>query len=671
MKENYIASANIKDVTISSGLFGRVSRLVREKVIPYQWEILNDTAKDAVPDHSIENFSVAEGNDQGYPSHCIANFKIAAGDETGDFYGMVFQDSDLAKWLEAVSYQLMSGPDPELERQVDDTIDLIGRAQQEDGYLNTYFTIKEPGNRFTNLCECHEMYCAGHMMEAAAAYYEATGKDKLLKIMCRMADLIDENFGPEENKRHGYPGHEEIELGLVKLYKVTNDKRYLRLAKYFIDERGKNPLYFDIEFEKRNHASHFSYLYPPYGMYSNGPKYAQYHLPVREQKTFEGHAVRCMYLASGAVDVARLTGDEELLSVCRGLYKNMVQRRMYLTGGIGSTAKAEMFTSDYDLPNDLVYGETCASVGIMFFTKRLMEAEQKGDYADTMERALFNTCLAGMSLDGRSFFYVNPLEADPVLSRENPDKAHVLTVRPSWFGCACCPPNLSRMITSLPEYLYTVCDDQVYMNLYMSNQAKLQLKSHAIELEVDTEYPYEGVVKITAKTTGSYGICLRIPSWSRERWKAEINGKRVSEQPSDGFLCIDHNWNEGDVIVLELDFEPKRVYANPRVSKDVGKVAVQCGPLVYCLEEADNGKGLQRIYLPKSSQLQLMSRKDKLEGINEIHAKGLRLRDMEDTSVLYESNVEWNYDEVDLVFIPYYAWANRGENEMTVWIHEN
>lgn len=670
MEKKYIAQAKINEVSITTGLFGRVSKLVKEQVIPYQWDILTDMAKDTVPDHSIENFSVAEGNDEGYPSHCLANFRIAAGEEEGSFYGMVFQDSDLAKWLEAVAYQIMSDPDEELEKTADETIDLIGKAQQADGYLNTYFTIKEPENRFTNLCECHEMYCAGHMMEAAVAYYKATGKDKLLKIMCRMADLIDENFGPEEYKRHGYPGHEEIELALVKMYEVTNEERYLNLAKYFIDERGKKPYYFDIEFKKRNRASHFSYLYPPYGMYSNGPKYAQYHLPIRKQKTFEGHSVRCMYMASGAVDVARLTGDDELMDACLGLYDNMVRRRMYLTGGIGSTPKAEMFTSDYDLPNDMVYGETCASIGMMFFTKRLLQAQQKGEYADTMERALFNTCLAGMALDGKSFFYVNPLEVDPVVSRENPDRAHVLPVRPAWFGCACCPPNLSRMITSLPEYIYTICDNQVYVNLYMSNHAVLNLRDCKIDLEVETNYPYEGLIKFTIKTDGKYDLALRIPSWSSQKWCVTVNGIQTDTEPENGFLHLSRRWRAGDTVLLGLDFEPKRVYANPRVSKDVGKVAIQCGPLVYCLEEVDNGKGLQRIYLPKDAELKLISVPDKLGGINEIHTKGYRLCDLENQNLLYASDVEWSYEAVNLTFIPYYAWANRGENEMTVWVHE-
>lgn len=667
--EHSADTAQIRQVTITSGLFGRISKLVKEQVIPYQWEILNDTAKDAVADHSIENFSVAAGEEEEYPSHCIANFKIAAGLEQGKFYGMVFQDSDLAKWLEAVSYRLMSDPDEELEATVDATVDLIGKAQQADGYLNTYFTIQEPGKRFTNLCECHELYCAGHMIEAAVAYYRATGKKKLLEIMCRMADLIDHTFGPEEDKLHGYPGHEEIELALVKLYEVTGTERYLNLAKYFIDERGKQPLYFDIEFEKRNHASHFSYLYPPFGMYSCGRKYGQYHLPIREQKEFVGHAVRCMYMASGAVDVAKYTHDAELFQVCKGLYENMASRRMYITGGIGSTAKQEMFTADYDLPNDIVYGETCASIGLMFFTKRLLEVEQDSRYADTMERALYNTCIAGMSLDGKRFFYVNPLEVDPVLSRENPDRKHVLPVRPAWFGCACCPPNLSRMITSLPEYLYLIRDNSLYVNLYIENQAQLALRDVTLNLSLKTQLPEDGHVVLHPHAAGSYTLYLRIPDWSRGQWSLRINGRLFHAPLEQGYAMIKRDWLEGDSVSLELDMRPKRMYANPKVSKDVGKVALQRGPMVYCLEEVDNGKGLQQIYLPKDAEITAVPMPDKLMGIVELRCRGKKLTAAAEEA-LYASEPQFQWEDVDLRFIPYYAWANRGENEMTVWVHE-
>lgn len=670
MKPEHITrTAQIPQVKITSGLFGRISKLVKEQVLPYQWEILNDTAKDASPDHSIENFSVAAGQEEEYPSHCIANFKIAAGVEQGHFYGMVFQDSDLAKWLEAVSYRLMSDPDKALEATVDATIDLIGQAQQADGYLNTYFTIQEPDKRFTNLCECHELYCAGHMIEAAVAYYRATGKRTLLDIMCKMADLIDRTFGPEEEKLHGYPGHEEIELALVKLYEVTGTERYLRLAKYFIDERGKRPLYFDIEFEKRNRASHFSYLYPPFGMYSCGQKYAQYHLPIREQKEFVGHAVRCMYMASGAVDVAKYTKDETLLQTCKDLYDNMVSRRLYITGGIGSTAKQEMFTSDYDLPNDTVYGETCASIGLMFFTKRLLEVEQDSRYVDTMERALYNTCIAGMSLDGKRFFYVNPLEVDPVLSRENPDRKHVLPVRPAWFGCACCPPNLSRMITSLPEFLYLIKENTLYVNLYLENEAKLSLQDVELNLSLKTEYPYDGNVVLHPHANGMYSICLRIPDWSRDQWSIRINGRLFNAPVVQGYAVIQRNWQESDCVSLELDMRVKRMYANPKVSKDVGKVAIQRGPLVYCLEEVDNGKGLQQIYLPRDQEIVPVMMPEKLLGICELRCKGKQLRSDTD-SALYSTTPQNQFEDVDLKFIPYYTWANRGENEMTVWVHE-
>lgn len=659
----------VSKIKIENGLFGRITDLIINRVIPYQWEILNDRAKDATPDHSIENFSVANGDDEGFPSHCIANFKIAAKDEKGSFYGMVFQDSDLAKWLEAVAYRLMNNPDSDLEKTADETIDLIGRAQQSDGYLNTYFTIKEPQNRFTNLCECHELYCAGHMIEAATAYYRATGKRKLIDIMCRMVDCIDRVFGPRsEGKLPGYPGHEEIELALVKLYQITNDPKHLKLAKYFIDERGKQPLYFDEEFEKRHHASHFNYLYPPYGMYSMGRKYAQYHLPIRKQREFVGHAVRCMYMASGAVDVAKLTEDEELMETCRQLYKNMAQRRMYITGGIGSTPDGEAFTFDYDLPNDLVYGETCASIGMMFFMQRMLLMEQKSCYADTMERALFNTCIAGMSLDGKSFFYVNPLEVDPVASRENPNRKHVLPVRPAWFGCACCPPNLARMITSLPEYLYTLKDNSVYVNLYMENKASVGLNGNEVAFDEITNFPYEGNVVFHMHTAGTYSMNLRIPDWSRSNWSVKVNGTVMNPEVTDGYASMNREWKPGDTLEIIFDMTPRRVYANPNVSKDIGKVAVQRGPLVYCLEEVDNGKGLQKIFLPRDAKLKVVEKPDTLCGIVEIQTEGLKLSG--ENEELYTTQPNDKFEKISLTYIPYYTWANRGENEMTVWVND-
>jgi hypothetical protein len=661
--------SKIDEVSIGSGLFGRISNIVKEQVIPTQWDILNDKSQTADLDHSIENFSMACGDDVHYPSHCIANFRIAAKRQEGDFYGMVFQDSDLAKWLEAVSYSLMTAPDAQLEKNADEVIELIGEAQQEDGYLNTYFTIKEPEKRWTNLCEGHELYCAGHMMEAAVAYYKATGKRKLVEIMLKMADCINDTFGPaDEGKLPGYPGHEEIELALVKMYEITGEEKLLKLAKYFLDERGRKPYYFDGEFERREKDSHFWYLYPPYGMYSNGPKYEQYHLPVREQEAFEGHAVRCMYLASGMADVARETGDMSLFDACKALYKNMAERRLYVTGGIGSTPDAEMFTFDYDLPNDLVYAETCASIGLVFFMQRMMMLEQDGRYADTMERALYNTCIAGMSLDGKNFFYVNPLEVNPEASRSNPNRKHVLPVRPGWFGCACCPPNLARLISSLGQYIYSVKEDKIFIHLYIGSEAVLDVSGEKVNIKMETEYPYEGNIKILM-SGGSYSLCLRIPEWSRREWRVKINGKKADARIENGYALIKNDWSEGDILELELDMSVKRVYANPNVSKDVGKVALQRGPLVYCLEEADNGPGLQKVYLPSDALFEVCPNKEKLEGITEIKTEGLRISEYKKSS-LYHYDLQPEYEQIPLTYIPYYTWANRGENEMTVWVNE-
>ncbi len=661
--------SDVSKVSIETGLFGKIADIMRKQVIPAQWDILNDRSESVKLSCGIENFSMANRDDVYYPSHCIANFRIAAGEQQGEFYGMVFQDSDLAKWLEAAAYSLMTKPDKELEKQADEVIELIGKAQQEDGYLNTYFTIKEPEKRWTNLCEGHELYCAGHMMEAAVAYYKATGKRKLVEIMLKMARCINETFGPEEQgKLPGYPGHEEVELALVKMYQVTGDEMLLNLAKFFLDERGKKPYYFDIEFEKRNRDSHFWYLYPPYGMYSNGSKYEQYHLPLREQEAFEGHAVRCMYMASGMADVARETGDETLFDTCKVLYNNMAERRMYITGGIGSTPDAEMFTADYDLPNDLIYGETCASIGLVFFMQRMLMIEQNSRYADTMERALYNTCIAGMSLDGKNFFYVNPLEVDPEASRNNPNRKHVLPVRPEWFGCACCPPNLARLITSLGQYIYSVKENEIYIHLYISNNAELDVLDKKINIGMDTEYPYEGTIKINP-SKGHYSIGLRIPEWSTKQWFVKVNGEQTECSLQNGYAIVNREWNDGDVLELTLDMRVKRVYANPNVSKDIGKVALQRGPLVYCMEGVDNGAGLQRIYLPHNAPVEVYSNESKLGGIVEIKTKGLRTADYSEEK-LYYYNTQPEHEEIPLTFIPYYTWANRGENEMTVWVNE-
>lgn len=629
---------DVRDVKITSGFWNRAVRLVREDVIPYQWEILNDRVPGAAP------------------SHCIENFRIAAGESSGEYYGMVFQDSDLAKWLEAVAFSLMNHPDAQLEALADEAIALIGRAQQPDGYLNTYYTVKEPGKRWTNLRDCHELYCAGHMMEAAVAYYEATGKRELLDIMTRMAHHIDTILGPEEGKKHGYPGHQEIELALIRMYHATEDPVMLKLARYFIDERGKTPNYFHKEHEERGGEFHFP-------LHKLSDSYAQHHLPVREQKSIEGHSVRALYMATGMADVARETNDETLLDACRALFDNLVQRRMYITGGVGSTHHGEAFSFDYDLPNDTVYAETCASIALCFFMRAMLEMDPDSRYADVLERALYNTCLAGMSLNGKNFFYVNPLEVWPQASHDDPGKRHVLPVRPQWFGCACCPPNLARLTMSLGKYIYTLDGDTIYVQLYMGGEAAL----NGHHISVETEYPYGNRVKLQL-SAGEYELRLRIPGFAKDGWKIQINGEAVDCAVEKGYAVLKRDWNEGDTVELTFDMPPRRVYANPLVREDIGKVAIMRGPLVFCLEGVDNGDSLLGVGLERNAVLSEKWNPDKLEGIMEIHAEGVRAI-TDDDQALYRAEPP-RFERIPLTFIPYYAWANRGENEMTVFVRD-
>jgi hypothetical protein len=636
-------------VRIEDPLWSRVERLVREVVIPYQYEALHDR---------IPNVD---------PSYAIRNFRIAAGLEEGEFGGMVFQDSDVAKWLEAVGYSLMTHPDPELEKRADEVIDLVAMAQQPDGYLNTYFTIKEPGNRWTNLLDCHELYCAGHMIEAAVAYYQATGKRKLLDVVCRFVDHIDTVFGDEEGKLPGYDGHQEIELALVKLYGVTGDEKHLRLAQYFIDRRGTEPHFFLQEWERRGGISHWGGVKRPVHL-----PYHQAHKPVREQDVAVGHAVRAVYMYTAMADLARLTGDEALLAACDRLWSNIVTRQMYITGGIGSTHHGEAFSFDYDLPNDTVYAETCASIGLIFFANRMLQLRARGEYADVMERALYNTVLAGMAQDGRHYFYVNPLEVWPAASRGNPGKHHVRPVRPGWFGCACCPPNVARLIASLGQYAYGATEDTAYIHLYVGGETDIRVAGQDVKLHVSSDYPWDG--RISIKVTGVQGhrfrLAVRVPGWSQAA-RLQVNGQELAldELLSDGYAYIDREWNDGDEAVLDLDMSACRVYAHPSVRADAGKVAIMRGPLVYCVEEADNGAPITSLMLPADAHLSSRFDTQLLGGCTVIEADGWRDDSETWGEALYRTAAK-KRQPAKLTFIPYYLWANRGEGEMSVWVRE-
>ncbi|MEO2258973.1 beta-L-arabinofuranosidase domain-containing protein [Paenibacillus amylolyticus] len=639
-------------IQIQDQFWNTYSDLVRETVIPYQWEALNDRVEDAEP------------------SHAIRNFRIAAGLEQGEFGGWVFQDSDLYKWLEAVAYSLRHHPDQRLEKIADESIELIGQAQHDDGYLNTYFTIKEPGKQWTNLYEAHELYCAGHLIEAAVAYYQATGKRKLLDISCRFADLIDRMFGTKPGQIRAYCGHQEIELALVKLYGVTGEERYLNLSRYFIDERGKQPNYFIEEWERGSRTNIWSQGAPNLEVY-------QSHLPVREQKVAVGHSVRAVYMYTAMADLARLTGDEELKEACERLWSNTTGKQMYITGGIGSTHLGEAFTFDYDLPNDSVYAETCASIGLIFWARRMLQLEVKSEYADVLERALYNNVLGSMSMDGKHFFYVNPLEVWPEASLKNPDKHHVKPVRQKWFGCSCCPPNVARLLGSLDEYIYDVSEDgrTIYTHLYIGSKASFELADTTITLLQRSELPWNGRVEFSVQLPkdsecAEFELALRIPDWFQNGQPTlKVNGEQQDIHVENGYAKINRSWSDGNTVDWLLPIEPKLVAAHPLIRADAGKVAIQRGPLVYCIEEADNGAPLTSIALAAEPQLTDYADPDLLGGCVVVEGDGLVTEDSSSWSdeKPYRSYIKQT-KAVRFKAIPYYLWGNRLAGEMSVWL---
>lgn len=557
----------LQKVNVSDAFWLEYQRLVKDVVVPYQWKALNDDVADAEPSHAIENF------------------RIAAGQSDGEFYGMVFQDSDVAKWLEAVGYLLAKTPDPALEATADQVIELVGAVQQPDGYLNTYFTVKEPQQRWANLAECHELYCAGHLIEAGVAYAQATGKTRLLEIVCKLADHIADVFGPGEQQLHGYPGHPEIELALMRLYEQTAETRYLELTRYFVEQRGTQPHFYDIEYEKRGKTSHWN-TYGPAWMVKD-KAYSQAHVPVALQTTAIGHAVRFVYLYAGVAHLARLSQDQEKREVCQRLWENMTQRQMYITGSIGSQSSGEAFSSDYDLPNDTAYTETCASIGLMMFANRMLQMDSDSRYADVMERALYNTVLAGMALDGKHFFYVNPLEVHPKSIPFNHIYDHVKPVRQRWFGCACCPPNIARLLASLGHYIYTQRPDGVDINLYIGSDVEATIGGKALRLKQSGGYPWaEGVlIEIDNDQPLEATLALRLPDWCASP-QVTLNGNplELTGLTQRGYLRLTQEWQKGDRIEMMLPMPVMRVKGNALLRHVAGKVAVQqCSAGRWCI----------------------------------------------------------------------------------------
>jgi uncharacterized protein len=644
--KNQVAPAPELTVRIEAGFWHSYQVLVREKVIPYQWKAMNDEVPGAPKSHSVENF------------------RIAAGISTGSYEGMVFQDSDLAKWLEAAGNLLRIDPEghPELRAWVDEAVDLVSRAQQPDGYVNTYFTVKEPGRKWKNLREAHEMYCAGHLIEAGVSLYRGTGNEKILGVVRRLADHIGSRFGTEAPRVRGYDGHEEVELALVKLARLTGDRQYLELASYFVDERGRTPNWFETE------ASQPGFT-PIFGVKSLD--YYQAHVPVRQQRDAVGHAVRAMYLYTAMADLAKDTGDVTLAETCERLWESVTGRKMYVTGGIGASAHLESFGADFDLPNDIAYAETCAAIGLFLFSSRMVRLRHQVKYADIMERTLYNGIISGLGLDGQSYFYVNPLEVVPSVCDANGSYRHVKYRRQPWYGCACCPPNIARTLTSVGDHAYHMDGDTLYADLYHEGSLAFTLGSREVRLQQRTRYPWDDTVtfRLVGDAPAEFTFAVRIPSWCRGHSLA-LNGKKLPGAPgADGYVHVRRTWSREDTLELTLPLVIERVHADPRVHADNGKVAIQRGPLVYCLEEADNGPQLSGIRLMPDTRLEPVERPDLFGGVTAIAARAVGAAAWNDG--LYGQGVPPNAGAArQVLFIPYYAWANRTPGEMTVWVRE-
>jgi uncharacterized protein len=600
----------------------------------------------------------------------IRNFDVAAKKVTGKFSQPWWADSDVYKWIEGASYVLATQPYPALEAKVDDLIARIAAAQEKDGYIDTHVQIEEPDLRWKDLAFFHELFCAGSLFEAGVAHYQATGKRSLLEVAIKSADYIDSTFGP--GKMDGISGHEEVELALVRLYRATDEKRYLRLAEYFLNGRGQKPSVFEREYNRlpadrmvnwlggqtmtvRFLDDHFFRAHPP----AFDTSYSQDNLPVREQSAAVGHAVRAMYLYSGMADVAYETSDRGLVEALDRLYDNVTLRRMYVTGGIGPSAKNEGFTDDYDLPNDNAYQETCASAGMVLWNHRMFKLTGDGRYIDLLEQSLYNAVLAGVSLEGNTFCYATPLACDTAFKRQ------------PWFEVPCCPTTVTRFFPSIGRYIYSQSEDGLWVNLYIGGQASTTLQDGSkVTVRQTTNYPWEGKVKlqVTPEKPEEFTLRLRVPGWAGAA-AVTVNGEEVSLPASKGYVHIHRQWSGGDVVGLSFPLEIHRLEANPKVLQSRGQVALRRGPLIYCLEQIDQTAELDRIVLPTTAKLTDHFEPQLLGGVTVITGQA-RMRHSSNSwdQYLYRPVQPTHTEAVEIKAIPYCVWGNRGHQDMRVWI---
>ena len=587
----------------------------------------------------------------------LNNFAVAGGLKEGSFVGIRYNDSDVYKVIEGAAYSLSIHPDPELEKFLDDLIAKIAAAQEDDGYLYTCRTINPDSmprhtgkTRWSQLKDSHELYNIGHMYEAAVAYYEATGKRTLLDVALKSADLVNEKFGPGKNQLHGVPGHQEIEIGLVKLYRVTGEKKYLDLSKYFLDERG-------------NAENHELYVY---GANGSNIDYTQDHKPVTQQFEAVGHAVRAAYMYSGMTDIAALTGDKNYINAIDKLWQNVINQKTYITGGIGAKQAGEAFGENYYLPNLSAYNETCAAIANMLWNQRLFLLNGDSKYIDVLEKTLYNGFLSGISIHGDEFFYPNPLESDGSHKRK------------PWFNCSCCPTNVVRFLPSLPGYVYAHKKNELFVNLFIGNKAKINMNFGEINVSQTTNYPWDGKVKINIypeQKTG-FTVSVRIPGWINEPLPGDlyrymtksddkpiikVNGKIVKFDLINGYAKIDRNWEKGDIIELDFPMPVRKIIANEKVIEDRGKFAIERGPIVYCAEWVDNGDKVRNLLVNKNSSFTVEHVDNLIDGIDIIKGKATALSTSEKDNSIIKT-------EQNFTAIPYYAWAHRGSGEMIVWL---
>lgn len=646
--------SKIKKVKITSAFWKRYQQLIINKAIPFQWKMISDKEKPKVTSKTAAGGASEQSN-------ALNNLKIAAGLKKGHHHGMIFQDTDVYKWLETVAYILGEYPDEKLKVLADKVVDLIGDAQDKDGYLSTRYQIDTPKLKFKQLQQSHELYSMGHYIEAGVAYYQNTGNQKALNTAIKMANCIDSNFGQTDGKLHGYDGHPEIELALSKLYECTKDKKYLYLANYFVNIRGENPHFFSDQ------NSYNDIKYDPFPEMRNASEnYFFDKKPIYEQKMVQGHAVRVLYYLIGAEHVANLTGNYELSRAVSHLWNDIVKKQMYITGNVGQTAVGEAFTCDYDLPNRTDYGETCASVAMAMLAKQMEFSHLSGQYGDVIEREIYNGALAGIALDGEHYFYANPLEVDEN-SKYNPSSSHLSMKRLSWFSCACCPSNITRLLASLSQYIYTYSSKNNYLLLdqLISNVAIL---NNDIEIRVKSGFPWKGNVEINVKVPANEKLNLkvRIPKWSKKTL-VKIDGQLKKIHPENGILDfqIVHNVK----INLNYDMSIEKIHANPLVMADQGKVAFKKGPIIFCAEQIDNSGNHTNYLVPKEINIEAKYEENLLHGVETLEIKNAVYQEEKDLYINQENRI--NRKLAKLKLIPYYAWANREPGSMNVWFNQS